>query len=125
MHLFSFTILFFSEWHYGVLSMYGGHMAFNHLIGLNQSNIIKIDELLDYPTGSNKTVFQSIQLHVFHGGGIFSKFEFAMGKYNNLSVAIELRNHSKYYCLYIALESKRLSRLNLTSLANVEASKKT
>lgn len=42
------TILW-PDWHYGVLLLYGQNLALNHLIGLNQTNIIKIQNYLDYP----------------------------------------------------------------------------
>jgi hypothetical protein len=42
------TILW-PEWHYGVLLLYGQNLALNHLIGLKQSNVVKIENYIDYP----------------------------------------------------------------------------
>lgn len=42
-------VILWPEWHYGVLLLYGQNLAMNHLIGLNQTNVVKIENYIDYP----------------------------------------------------------------------------
>ena len=60
-------------WHYGVLLLYGQNLGLNHLIGSNQLNVIKLDELIDYPSANTESIFKKIHIHVFHGDDLFSK----------------------------------------------------
>jgi hypothetical protein len=60
------TILW-PDWHYGVLLLYGQHLALNHLIGSNQLNVIRLQNLIDYPSGNTDNIMSMLHIHVFHG----------------------------------------------------------
>ncbi len=45
------------DWHYGVLSMYGSEVALNHFAGVKQMNVVKLNELIDYPSGREEILF--------------------------------------------------------------------
>jgi hypothetical protein len=100
-------------WHYGVLLLYGQSLALNHLIALNELNVVKLDELIDFPSANAQSVFRKIHIHVFHGHEMFSKFLFKLGKYDNMSVSNENATLVKYYALKMALEGKRTSEEKL------------
>ena len=76
------------DWHYGVLSMYGTHLAVNHLIALDKINIQNGDELFDQPTTNrNQNDIENnnrLHLHCWHTDEQFSKFQFKANKYNNI-----------------------------------------
>jgi hypothetical protein len=88
----------------------------------------KHDQLLDYSSSDDGSVFQKVSLaigkfnaslyffyfcqvhiHVYHGDTIFSKFYFRDGLYDNFTLPQGDFNEIKFYCLTIALESKRLN----------------
>ena len=100
-------------WHYGVLLLYGQSLALNHLIALNELNVVKLEELIDFPSANTQSVFRKIHIHVFHGNEMFSKFLFKLGKYDNMSVSNENATLVKYYALKMALEGKRTSEEKL------------
>ena len=52
-------------WHYGVLLLYGQTVGLNHLMGLKQMNVVKLGDLMDYPTGNIESVFSKLHLHVY------------------------------------------------------------
>ena len=93
-------------WHYGVLLLYGQNFGLNHLIGSKQLNVVKLEDLLDFPSANNEKVNRKLHVHVFHGDGLFSKFAFKAGKYDNMTVNDEDLNMVKFYCLKMALEGK-------------------
>jgi hypothetical protein len=101
------TILW-PDWHYGVLLLYGQHLALNHLIATNQINLVKLEDLLDFPSANKESIFKKLHIHVFHGDDIFSKFQFKASKYDNLTSQVNEYDvkQVKYYCLKMALESK-------------------
>lgn len=70
--------LLWPEWHYGVLLLYGQHLALNHLIGANQLYVVKLESLIDYPSGNEESVFTKLHIHVFHGGNVFLIYSFMM-----------------------------------------------
>jgi hypothetical protein len=76
------------DWHYGVLSMYGTHLAVNHLIALNKINIQNGDQLFDQPTTNrNQNDIENnnrLHLHCWHTDEQFSKFQFKANKYNHI-----------------------------------------
>ena len=82
-------------------------MAMNHLIESKQINVNKLGDLIDYPSSSTNSIFSKVHIHVYHGQEIFSKFFFRDGKYDNITLPNGDRNLINFYCLNIALESKR------------------
>ena len=84
-------------------------MAMNHLIVSKEINVIKLEDLIDYGSGNSESVFSKIHIHVYHGEDMFSKFMFRDQKYDNLPLPYNDTNLIKFYCLNIALESKRKS----------------
>ncbi len=99
------------DWHYGVLSMYGADFGLNHLMGSKQLNVIKLDNLIDYPSANTEPVLDKIHIHVFHDDDLFSKFAFKMGQYDNVTIADT--SQIKFYCLKMAMEAKKAKTSNL------------
>ena len=89
----------------------------NHLISSGQMNITKLEDLVDFPTGNEEIVNKKVQLHVFHGGNVFSKSQFKAGTYDKITLPLNNTHLVKYYCLNIALESKRKSLEELEIMA--------
>ncbi len=100
-------------WHYGVLLLYGQNIGLNHLIGSKQMNVVKLDNLIDYPSANVEEVEKKLHIHVFHGDDLFSKFAFKMGKYDNMSTENLDVSKVKYFCLKMALEAKRTTNEEL------------
>jgi hypothetical protein len=80
--------LLWPDWHYGVLSMYGTHLAVNHLLISEKLDIIKADQLLDQST-TDKNQYDleennRLHLHCWHTDKQFSKFQFKAGQYNSI-----------------------------------------
>lgn len=111
-------------WHYGVLLLYGQNLGMNHLIASKHINIVKLNNMIDYPSGNTEDVITKLHIHVYHGGEMFSKFSFKEGKYDNMTVPTENLNQVKNYCLKLALESKRTQPIELNKLLLSEANKK-
>ena len=105
------------DWHYGVVLLYGQNLAMNHLISSGKMNITKLEVLVDFPTTNEELVDKKVQLHVFHTPNLFSKHAFRDGKYDNIKVPINNTHLVKYYCLNIALDSKRKSLDELEKMA--------
>jgi hypothetical protein len=116
--------LLWPEWHYGVLLLYGQSLALNHLIGSNQLNVNKLEDLIDFPSGNVESIFKKLHIHVFHGDDLFSKFVFKMGRYDNLTVSDEDAKKVKYYALKMAQEGKKTPESALVDQLLVEANKK-
>ena len=106
-------ILLWPEWHYGVLLLYGQNLAMNHLIATKQLNIIKMANLFDFPSSNDKSIFESVHIHVFHGDDLFSKFAFKAGNYDNMTVNENDKIKTRYYALSNALDAKRMSENDL------------
>jgi hypothetical protein len=118
------TILW-PDWHYGVLLLYGQHLALNHLIGANQLFVTKLENYIDFPSGNEESVFQHLHIHVFHGDNMFSKFVYRAGKYDQLVVRDEDEHKVKFYCLKMALDAKRIKCSDLYQLLVNETRNKT
>lgn len=116
-------VMLWPYWHYGVLSMYGLHMAFNHLMA-NNFTIVKIPDHMDYPTSNSDSINDKLHYHVFHTDEMFSKFQFQDGKYDNIDYNKEDTTKSRFYCLKMALEGKKIPPKDLYKAALVEAAKK-
>lgn len=78
--------------HYGVLLLYGQHLALNHLVARNEIRIVIGHNLLDQSTTDKSTQYlqQSprLNLHCWHTNERFSKFAFKMGHYNQTDLAM-------------------------------------
>ena len=76
----------FNSRHYGVLLLYGQHLALNHLAGTNQLRIIIGTNLLDQSTTDKSPDYikkgTRLNLHCWHTSERFSKFAFKLGQYN-------------------------------------------
>jgi hypothetical protein len=115
------------DWYYNVLSMYGGHLALNHLHAAKKINLVKLTGLIDAPSAnSEQAVATAIHVHVFPTWDMFSKYAYRMGHYDKMAIVSEGRNASliKYYALNMALEAKRISNSDLYDLFLYEVSGK-
>jgi hypothetical protein len=78
--------LLWPDWHYGVLSMYGTHLAVNHIIASEKVHIQNGDQLLDQPTtNTDQNDIEKnnrLHLHCWHTDVQFSKFQFKANRYN-------------------------------------------
>ncbi|CAF0994327.1 unnamed protein product [Rotaria sordida] len=107
-------VLLWPDWHYGVLSMYGTHLAVNHLSISEKLDIKKADELLDQST-TNKDSYDleknnRLHLHCWHTDKQFSKFQFKAGKYNDIHPRTLINDTSaQAYAMRMALESRLMT----------------
>ncbi|ETV82638.1 hypothetical protein H257_05215 [Aphanomyces astaci] len=92
------------NWHVGVLSMYGGHVAINHCT--RDFGVVKDAHNLDFPTTSHESPTRHAHLHTWQDSNRFSKFAFADGAYKNENKsALDLDDISDY-AMYMALDSQ-------------------
>lgn len=103
-------------WHYGVLLLYGQNIGLNHLMGSKQLNVVKLENLIDYPSANTEDVNTKLHIHVFHGDDLFSKFAYKMGKYDQMEVNDSDTSKVKYYALKMALSAKRLKTEDLKQM---------
>jgi len=91
-------VLLWPDWHYGVLSMYGTHLAVNHLLVSENFDIKKADELLDQSTTNTDRYDikknNRLHLHCWHTDKHFSKFQFKADKYNSIHPRTLINNTS-------------------------------
>jgi hypothetical protein len=104
------------DWHYGVRSMYGSHLALNHFSGTKHMNVVKLSELIDYPSDNTENINTKLHIHVFHGDELFSKFALKQGDYDNMTVNDTVANQIKYYCLEMALDARRSTSEDLNKI---------
>jgi hypothetical protein len=105
--------------------LYGQNIAMNHLIKSNTINITKLNNLLDFPSANEESVFKKVHIHVFHGGSMFSKFQFMSGEYDNITIPYGDTSLVKFYVLNIALQSKKKQAFELYNIfKNVSSNKK-
>ncbi|CAM2722764.1 unnamed protein product [Rotaria socialis] len=106
--------LMWPEWHYGVLLLYGQHLALNHLSATNQIRIIIGHNLLDQSTTDDTLPYVQqgirLNLHCWHTNNRFSKFAFKLGQYNRTELEL-YRNDTtaKAFAMRMALESKYMT----------------
>ncbi|CAF1077399.1 unnamed protein product [Adineta steineri] len=106
--------LMWPEWHYGVLLLYGQHLALNHLVATNQIRIVIGHNLLDQSTTDKSTDYVQkgtlLNLHCWHTDERFSKFAFKMGHYNQTDLQ-KFKNDTtaQAYAMRMALESKYMT----------------
>jgi hypothetical protein len=93
-------------------------MAMNHLIVTKEINVVKLENLIDYGSGNTESIFNKIHIHVFHGEDMFSKFMFRDGRYDNLPLPYNDTNLIKFYCLNIALESRKKPHDEMVKMLN-------
>lgn len=108
--------LLWPQWHYGVLLLYGQNIGINHLIGSKQLNVVKLEDLIDYPSANQEAVDQKLHIHVFHGDDLFSKFSYKVGKYDDMIVNDNDLGKVKFYCLKMALDAKKKSNEELKKM---------
>ena len=91
-------VLLWPDWHYGVLSMYGTHLAVNHLLVSEKLDIGKADQLLDQSTTNmdehDLEKHNRLHLHCWHTHHQFSKFDFKADKYNHIHPRTLVNNRS-------------------------------
>ena len=102
------------DWHFGVLLLYGQTLALNHLIAAGEAHIVKLENHLDFPSGNTNSIHTVLNIHVFHGDDMFSKFAFKVGKYDQMNATDS--EEVKYFCLKMALDGKRMSGTDLNNL---------
>jgi hypothetical protein len=61
----SILLFYISEWHYGVLLLYGQCLAMNHLIVSNYIKVSKLDTIIDYPSANEESVFKKVLNYFF------------------------------------------------------------
>ncbi|CAF3237270.1 unnamed protein product, partial [Rotaria sp. Silwood2] len=111
-------VMLWPEWHYGVLLLYGGHLAINHLIASENFEIGLANQLLDQGvTSKDKTDINNnlrLHLHCWHGSEPFSKFAFKDGKYNDTQLSsLASDTSASGYAMRMALESKLMTNEQL------------
>lgn len=93
-------ILLWPDWHYGVMTMYGTHLAINHLVGSNGFHIQLGNRYLDQWTTlhdqKDLELNQRIHLHCWHSEEDFSKFLFKANRYDNLNPQSFVNDRSAY-----------------------------
>jgi hypothetical protein len=113
------------DWHYGILLLYGQNLALNHLIGLNQLNVVNLPLYIDFRSENEGTIFDILHIHAYHDEKMFSKYSFKRGAYDNLTLddydrrnqsTIYKYNQVKYYSLRMALEGKLMNCSQLNKL---------
>lgn len=114
--------LLWPDWHYQVVLLYGQTLALNHLIAGKQMNVVKLQNLLDYPSGNGNSIHRVIHIHVYHDDVLFSKFAFKSGLYDQMNVTDS--KEIRFYCLKMALDAKRKSETQLFSMFVEESKRK-
>ncbi|GAV01678.1 hypothetical protein RvY_12352 [Ramazzottius varieornatus] len=104
--------LLWPEWHYGVVLLYGGHLAVNEVLQSGKQHpFLKLD--LDHPTTStaNCTLNGPIHLHTYQNHDYFSKYVFSSRLYNETYSLPSVLNSTRCcdYAGYMAADS-----LNMT-----------
>ncbi|CAF0809552.1 unnamed protein product [Adineta ricciae] len=119
--------LMWPEWHYGVLLLYGQHLAINHLVGTNQIRVVIGHNLLDQSsTDASQAYVQNgirLNLHCWHTNDRFSKFAFKLGHYNKTELE-KYRNDTtaQAYAMRMALESKYMTLEQMANLVRTNSS---
>ena len=94
------------------------------MIATNQTNVIALYDMLDYPSsGLSGLLDGKIHIHAFHVDDLFSKFAYKDGDYNNMTISNLNFNQVKFYCLKMALESKRTKCDDLYKMLRKESKK--
>jgi len=90
------------RWHYGVLSMYAGQLAINNCSG--PGGFDKRADLLDFPSSSTEHPSKHPHLHTWQDHHLFSKADFAAGKYDKMNLSsMEPLHSARDYALWVAM----------------------
>ncbi|RHY17482.1 hypothetical protein DYB32_010512, partial [Aphanomyces invadans] len=101
------------RWHYGVLTMYSGHLAIpNCTIA---TGFDKRDDLLDFPTSSNESVQRHPHVHAQQNLFYFSKVDFQEGNYDNMRLEDLDVAKVNDYATYMALKSHRQYKIAMAA----------
>ncbi len=111
------SVQHWSDWHYGVVLLYGQNLAMNHLISSGRANIQKLDYLIDFRSTNTELISSKVHIHVYHGAHMLLKSKFKAGAYNNIILPINNTHLVKYYCLSMALEYKRMPLVEFKDLS--------
>ncbi|KAF0715761.1 hypothetical protein As57867_003192, partial [Aphanomyces stellatus] len=95
------------RWHYGVLTMYSGHIAIPHCTK-DTGGFDKWNDMLDYPTFENTSVTAHAHTHARQSYNRFSKFRFKEGDYDDVDTTKLDRSIVSDHAMYMALQSKQL-----------------
>ncbi|RBP88737.1 hypothetical protein DFO70_11361 [Cytobacillus firmus] len=88
-------------WYRGVTSMYSSEIAINHLI----DHLLIEPDKLDFDSTSDDRIESHPHIHCWHTDEAFSKFQFADGNYNHLSLENLDPSIIKDYCMFISLKA--------------------
>ncbi|KAF0714727.1 Aste57867_3728 [Aphanomyces stellatus] len=102
-HEYAFEkVIGWPRWHYGVLTMYSGHMAIPHCTK-DAGGFDKRNDLIDHPTYSTGKITEHVHVHTYQDGGDFNKFKFQAGNYDSFDLSTLDRSTVSGYTMYIAL----------------------
>ncbi|KAF0711461.1 hypothetical protein As57867_005249, partial [Aphanomyces stellatus] len=105
------------RWHYGVLTMYSGHMAIPHCTK-DIGGFDKRNDLIDYPTYSTGKVSRHAHLHTYQSGNQFNKFKFRAGDYDDQDLmSLDLTTVSDY-ATYMALVGNHKGAIHLSKVTD-------
>ncbi|OQR89786.1 hypothetical protein THRCLA_09582 [Thraustotheca clavata] len=90
-------------WHYGVLTMYSGHIAINHCT--RHIGFEKRTDQLDFASSSQESPFNHAHLHTWQNSKRFSKFVFHDQGYPNEKLESLNLSVVNDYAMYMALDS--------------------
>ncbi|OQR92146.1 hydroxyacylglutathione hydrolase, mitochondrial-like isoform X2, partial [Thraustotheca clavata] len=93
------------NWHWGVLTMYAGHIAINHCT--RDVGVEKRSDMLDFPSTSKESPKKHAHIHTWQNGERFSKFSFADGKYAKENISELNLDKIQDYAMYMALDSHK------------------
>ena len=108
------------NWHYKVLTLYGGYLAFNAL-GDGLKRIVM--DIHEGTAGRGKWRGDNVMLtdirhaHVLHGRGVFSKHDLADGVYDKVDLKTLDPRLLPEFCLLVVLQSIRMPDAVLRGLA--------
>eukprot|EP00038_Savillea_parva_P004258 m.135691 g.135691 ORF g.135691 m.135691 type:complete len:548 (+) comp11422_c0_seq1:488-2131(+) len=109
------------NWHWGVLTLYAGHLALNNVPRLHH-----VPHLLDHDTTDNTQPLVGsgvLHMHVLHGNVSFSKSELSRGAYDNVDLASLDTTTARGYATHTALEAGRLPSKELKRMLTSYAAK--
>ena len=106
--------------HYGVLLLYGQHLAINHLVARGQTRVVVGHNLLDQSTTDDTVPYVKsgvrLNLHCWHTDLRFSKFYFKANRYND-SELIQYVNDTTARA-YVSVTSDEDAAIQLRSEMN-------
>ena len=88
----------------------------NHLLGTKQINVVVLEDIIDFSSSNEGTIYSKVHIHCYHTDDMFSKFYFRAGMYDNITLPHGDTNLVSYYSLNLALESRRKTLAELNEL---------